>query len=639
MKKMIFLLIGLGASLTSVNAQQWQISGQVDDEFGPLAGVKITVEPAAATTFTDTNGRYTIAASPDATLIFSFIGMQTQRIAVNGRTTIDVVMQPDAIALDEVVVVGYGVRHKTDHVGATRAVSERAASKSSARFSPQIAGGVHIRGRARPLRHRPQPLPGHPSYDGQDNEEYETFVENKFVSPLKEPLSTFSADVDGASYANMRRYINQGQTPPRDGIRIEELINYFSCHYPPPTGDDPLSITAEAGVCPWNTAHRLVRIGVKAKEIADEQLPASNLVFLIDVSGSMEGPMRLDLVKSSLKLLANNLRAKDRVAIVVYAGNAGEVLPSTPGDARQTICAALDNLSAGGSTAGGAGIKLAYKIARQHFIPQGNNRIILCTDGDFNVGVSSQEGLEKLIEDERKSGVFLTVLGYGMGNYKDRTMQTLAQKGNGNHAYIDNLQEANKALVEEFGSTLYTVAKDVKLQVEFNPAKVQAYRLIGYETRRLNAEDFNDDSKDAGEMGAGHTVTALYEVVPAGVEARYPGYLDDLKYQKNDAPQPVLTSSPDMLTVKIRYKNPDKNVSKKIEQPLADAVSDVPSDDFRFTAAVAMFGHLLRDSAYKGHASCRDVIELAQSGVGSDPSGYRHEFIRLVKIFDRLTKN
>ena len=345
-------------------------------------------------------------------------------------------------------------------------------------------------------------------------------------------MSTFSIDVDAASYSNMRRFINKGKLPPVDAIRTEELVNYFSYDYPKPTGSDPVKITMEAGTCPWNADHRLVRIGLKAKEIPTDNLPASNLVFLIDVSGSMWGANRLDLVKSSLKLLVNNLRDKDKVAIVTYAGNAGVKLEATPGSDKQKIREAIDELEASGSTAGGEGIMLAYKIAQKNFISGGNNRIILCTDGDFNVGVSSDKELEKLIEQKRKSGIFLTVLGYGMGNYKDSKMQTLAEKGNGNHAYIDNLQEANRVLVNEFGATLHTVAKDVKLQVEFNPAQVQAYRLIGYESRLLADEDFNNDTKDAGEMGAGHTVTAFYEVIPTGVKSDFAGKIDDLKYQK-----------------------------------------------------------------------------------------------------------
>ena len=460
-------------------------------------------------------------------------------------------------------------------------------------------------------------------------EEYNPIRENVFQFVAKAPLSTFSIDVDAASYSNLRRYINQGQLPPASAIRTEELINYFSYDYGKPEGKEPVKISAEVGTCPWNEKHRLVRIGLKAKEIADEKLPASNLVFLIDVSGSMEGHNRLDLVKSSLKLLVNNLRRKDRVAIVVYAGSAGEVLPSTSGNNKQKIREALDHLFAGGSTAGGAGIQLAYKIAKKNFIKGGNNRIILCTDGDFNVGVSSKDGLEKLIEKERQSGVFLTVLGYGMGNYKDNRMQVLAEKGNGNHAYIDNLQEANKILVSEFGGTVYTVAKDVKLQVEFNPAYAQAYRLIGYESRVLRDEDFNDDTKDAGEMGAGHTVTALYEVVPVGVKFESGGNVDPLKYQTPESRHS--SGSKELLTVKMRYKLPDEDVSSKIELPLIDDKSGNVSEDFYFASAVAMFGQVVRKSQYKGDGTYDKVIILAEKSFGEDEQGYRREFVRLVE--------
>ena len=482
-----------------------------------------------------------------------------------------------------------------------------------------------------------------PDHDRHRGEEYSQFAENKFRIAREEPLSTFSVDVDAASYSNMRRFINRGELPYKDAVRIEELINYFSYNYPEPTGNDPVKITTEVGNCPWDKQNRLVRIGLKARNIASDNLPASNFVFLIDVSGSMEGPTRLELVKSSLKLLVNNLREKDKVAIVVYAGAAGEVLHSTSGANKQKIKEALENLSAGGSTAGGAGIQLAYKIAKQNFIKGGNNRIILCTDGDFNVGVSSNDGLQRLIENERKTGVFLSILGYGMGNYKDKKMQTLAQAGNGNHAYIDNLQEANKVLVNEFGSTMYTVAKDVKLQIEFNPRKVQAYRLVGYETRLLNKEDFNDDTKDAGEMGAGHTVTAFYEVIPVGVKSSSLGNVDPLKYEdkKNLPIQQQLGSniSPDLLTVKLRYKQPNSDTSKKIEVPLIDNNRNDVSEDFRFASAVAMFGQIVKDSQYKGEGSYDRAIAIAKTGYRNDQQGYRREFVRLMETAKGLAKN
>lgn len=458
------------------------------------------------------------------------------------------------------------------------------------------------------------------NYDQETNRnEYNQLAENKFRKVNNEPLSTFSIDVDAASYGTIRRYINEGQNPPADAVRVEELINYFSYNYEKPRGKDPVNITTEVGPCPWNKENRLVRIGLKAKEIPSENLPASNLVFLVDVSGSMYGPDRLGLVKSSLKLLINNLREEDRVAIVVYAGEAGVVLPSTSGSNKQKIREALDELTAGGSTAGGAGIQLAYDIARKNYIREGNNRVILCTDGDFNVGVSSSEGLERLVEKERKSGVFLTVLGYGMGNYKDSKMQVLAEKGNGNHAYIDNIQEANKTLVHEFGSTMYAVAKDVKLQIAFNPDQVQEYRLVGYESRLLNNRDFNDDTKDAGEMGAGHTVTAFYEIKP------------------NNAPRTMQFAEPELLAIRLRYKAPDSDVSQLIETKLKASGNNKLSPDFYFASAVAMFGQLLRNSEYKGTGSYNQVISLAQSGLVNDRQGYKREFIRLVETMNGLT--
>lgn len=452
-----------------------------------------------------------------------------------------------------------------------------------------------------------------------EKNEYKQFAENIFKAVANEPLSTFSIDVDAASYGTIRRYINEGQMPPADAVRIEELINYFTYNNEQPDGSDPVKITTEIGTCPWNKENRLVRIGLKAKEIPSKNLPASNLVFLIDVSGSMYGADRLGLVKSSLKLLINNLREKDRVAIVVYAGDAGVVLPSTSGCNKQKIREALDELTAGGSTAGGAGIQLAYDIARNNFIREGNNRVILCTDGDFNVGISSSEGLERLVEKERKSGVFLTVLGYGMGNYKDNKMQVLAEKGNGNHAYIDNLQEANKILVQEFGGTMYAVAKDVKLQIAFNPDQIKEYRLVGYESRMLNNEDFNNDTKDAGEMGAGHTVTAFYEIKP------------------NTAPRSMQAAEPELLTVRLRYKAPDSNTSQLLETTLKAEDNNKLSPDFHFASAVAMFGQILRNSEYKGTASYNQVISLAQSGLVNDRQGYKREFIRLVETVKGLT--
>lgn len=474
-------------------------------------------------------------------------------------------------------------------------------------------------------------------YDRMPEESYSEFADNRFRSPLKYPLSTFSVDVDVASYSNMRRFVNQGQLPPADAVRVEEFVNYFAYNYPKPAGGTPVHIDLEAGVCPWNKMHRLVKIGLKAREIPAEKLPAANFVFLIDVSGSMSGPNRLGLVKSSMKMLADNLRDADRVAVVVYGSDAKVVLPSTPGSERRRIKEVVDSLEAGGCTSGEAGLRLAYKTAEKNFIKGGNNRIILCSDGDFNFGVSDERGLERIVSAERQKGIFLSVLGYGMGNYKDSKMQVLAEKGNGNQAYIDNIQEARKVLVSEFGSMLFTVAEDVKLQVEFNPAQVQSYRLVGYESRLLNDEDFNDDTKDACDIGAGHTVTALYEVIPAGVKGTLPGTVDSLKYQKTTAAESDFKSdSKEMLTVKLRYKNPGERTSRLLSESLTDRGGDTVSADFRFASAVAMYGQLLRNSDFKGDATYRQVIQTAKSGLANDREGYRREFIRIVEAVEGI---
>jgi len=472
-----------------------------------------------------------------------------------------------------------------------------------------------------------------------NTEDYDNIVENKFLAATKNPLSTFSIDVDEAAYSNVRRYLESGSLPPAGAVRIEEMINYFDYVYPKPEYGEPFTVNPEISDCPWNTQHRLVHIGLQGKEIPVENLPPSNMVFLIDVSGSMNEPNKLPLVQASLNMLVDQLREKDKVAIVVYAGNAGLVLPSTNGINKIKIKEAINDLEAGGSTAGGEGIQLAYKVAKDNFIKEGNNRIILATDGDFNVGVSSDDELVRLIENERTAGVFLSVLGYGMGNYKDNKMQQLADKGNGNHSYIDNINEAKKVLVNEFGSTLFTIARDVKIQIEFNPSKVQAYRLIGYENRMLAAEDFNDDTKDAGELGSGHTVTALYEIIPVGVKDSFIKTVDPLKYQYNNG-EIADDDSPEIMTIKLRYKEPAGEVSKLINHPVIDSHLKLTntSDNFRFSAAVAEFGLLLRDSEYKQQSSFSQVASLAKSAKGKDESGYRSEFIRLVESATSVVK-
>lgn len=473
--------------------------------------------------------------------------------------------------------------------------------------------------------------PAAASAENFNTEDYDNIVENNFVAAKENPLSTFSIDVDNAAYSNIRRFIQDGQMPPKGAVRIEEMINYFDYDYAPPLADEPFAVYTEISSCPWNEKHRLVHIGLKGQEIKTDDLPASNLVFLIDVSGSMQDDNKLPLVQSSLKMLTDNLREKDKVAIVVYAGAAGLVLPSTSGTSKEKIKEAVTNLRAGGSTAGSEGIKLAYKVARENFIKNGNNRIILATDGDFNVGVSSNDELVTLIENERKSGVFLTVLGYGMGNYKDNKMQQLADKGNGNHAYIDNINEARKILVNEFGGTLFTIAKDVKLQIEFNPATTAAYRLIGYENRMLAKEDFNNDAKDAGELGAGHTVTALYEVIPVGVSDSFTQKVDDLKYQKVAVTNDGYAN--ETMTIKLRYKQPKEETSHLITKTITDQQLPLEktSENFRFAAAVAEFGLILRNSSFKQHADYEQVVTLAKKSLGKDASGYRSEFISLVR--------
>lgn len=461
-------------------------------------------------------------------------------------------------------------------------------------------------------------------------EDYAHIDENDFTSPLSEPLSTFSIDVDKAAYANTRRYLNSGSLPPAGAVRIEELVNYFHYDYRQPFSSQPFAFNTETSSCPWNSDHQLVHIGLKGREIDRSEMPASNLVFLIDVSGSMNNANKLPLLKKAFNMLIDNLNGQDRVAIVVYAGAAGIVLPSTPASQKGKIMQALNNLSAGGSTAGGAGIQLAYQIARNHLIKGGNNRVILATDGDFNVGPSSESALIEMIESKRKEGVFLSVLGFGTGNYQDRRMEQIADHGNGNYAYIDNLKEAQKVLVQEMGGTLHAIAKDVKIQIEFNPTYVKAYRLIGYENRVLAAQDFNDDTKDAGELGAGHTVTALYEIVPHSANTPVSG-IDPLKYQQLTPSN--LSTGVELMTLKFRYKEPDGDVSKLLTEVVktSDKTLSATSENYRFSASVAAFGMLLRGSRYSGDADYDMVIDMASNARGRDEHGYRAEFLQLVQ--------
>jgi Ca-activated chloride channel homolog len=494
--------------------------------------------------------------------------------------------------------------------------------------TPIVAGRLSVasaRGRVGPMTQRPD--------EGPNTEAYSRIDDNEFQRSSTAPLSTFSVDVDTASYSNLRRFLREGKAAPKDAIRIEELINYFTYDYPAPKAGDPFSVTTEVGPAPWAPTHQLVRIGLKAPEIDDRQVPARNLVFLLDVSGSMDDPNKLPLLKQAMGLLIDNLRPEDKVSIAVYAGAEGMALAPTAGSDKSKIRQAVFALEPGGSTNGAAGIQLAYNMAEANLIKNGINRVILCTDGDFNVGTTSEGDLTRLIEKERERGVFLTVLGFGMGNLKDSTMEKLANRGNGNYGYIDSLMEARKLLVKEAGATLVTVAKDVKLQVEFNPALVAGYRLIGYENRMLRNEDFNDDKKDAGEIGAGHSVTALYEIVPAGVEVPA-AKVDDLKYQPNPAkPGAVGAAGGELMTVKVRYKEPNGATSKLMSQPVKASAGPVAlSTDFQWATAIAGFGMMLRESPHRGALTWKQVQALAAGAIGKDVEGYRKQAVELMKL-------
>lgn len=466
-----------------------------------------------------------------------------------------------------------------------------------------------------------------------DNEEYDALVENPFELTKNQPLSTFSIDVDNASYSNVRRMIEYREVD-KNAVRVEEMVNYFKYNYPQPKLNQPFSISTEVDLAPWNPKHKLLKIGLKGKNIPMNNLPPSNIVFLIDTSGSMEDENKLPLLRSSLKILLDQLRPVDKVSIVVYAGSAGVVLPPTSAAEKAKIIKALDQLQAGGSTAGGAGIELAYRLARENFIKSGNNRVVLATDGDFNVGVSSKGDLESLIEEKRKSGIFLTCLGYGMGNYKDNRMETLADKGNGNYAYIDNLQEANKFLGREFAGNIYTIAKDVKIQIEFNPKYVQSYRLIGYENRKLRNQDFENDKIDAGELGSGHTVTAFYEIIPTNSRSEFLPKPNKLKYSSASATH---TYGQEMATIKFRYKKPQGSKSSEMIKIVENSTPKKVSEDFHFASAVAWFGLVLRDSEFIKKKSLKDIENLAKQNKGKDTEGYRTEFVKMVQKYSKMS--
>ncbi len=602
------------ATLSPQATDAFTLTGTVTDESGqPLIGASILQLGTAHGTVTDADGKFSLEV-PDrcVSLQVSYTGYQTETVkkACAGEP-LEIALQPGGLELEEIVV------------------TRRPPARKSRR-EDQAMGAIAYE--SAPMRIAPGPEPA-PNWNTED---YALIEENRFLSVGQQPLSTFSIDVDAASYSNVRRFLRNGQQPPVDAVRIEEMVNYFTYDYPQPDGDVPFSVNTELSECPWQPKHQLLHIGLQGRHIPTDELPASNLVFLIDVSGSMRDANKLPLLKSSFKLLTNQLREQDRVSVVVYAGAAGLVLKPTPGNEQRKILDALEQLQAGGSTAGGAGIALAYQTAREQFVKGGNNRVILATDGDFNIGQSSDAELVRMIEKERESGVFLTVLGFGMGNYKDNKMQQLANKGNGNHAYIDDINEARKVLVSEFGGTVFTIAKDVKIQIEFNPAQVQAYRLVGYENRLLQNEDFNDDRKDAGELGSGHTVTALYEIIPPGVESDFIADVDALKYQNKTTP--AAAESRELATVKLRYKQPDGDKSEKVSIPVGSKVLPLPqsSNNFRWSAAVASFGMLLRDSAFKGEASYPEVVAMAREARGPDEAGYRQEFIKMAATMAEL---
>ena len=575
-----------------------------------LNDAAVTVVGTNFSALTNQTGYYSLPSVPagDHTVKVVIIGYATRERQVTvaaGRATVaDFALEVAQINLDEIVVTGVAGRVERRaaeaRVSGVRLIGERGS----------IGGGRQLRRR------------------DFNTESYARIVENDFRLVSASPLSTFSIDVDRASYANVRRFIQDGQRPPLDAVRIEEMINYFSYEWGDVAGEHPFAVTTEVSQAPWRREHRLVRVGLHAPSVDARHLPPSNLVFLLDVSGSMDEPNKLPLLQSAFALLTDQLRPQDRVTVLTYSSQVCLALPSTSGDRRDRILATIEHLRASGSTAGGPALQLAYDIAREHHIDGGNNRIILATDGDFNVGPSSDEAMVALVEREREAGTHLTVLGFGTGNLKDSKMEQIADNGNGNFHYVDGLLEARKVLIEEMGGTILTLAKDVKLQVEFNPARVAGYRLIGYENRLLADEDFNDDTRDAGELGAGHTVTALYEVVPAGTDV--PRAIDELRYQPQPDDPPLSQFEDEMLYVKVRYKDRDGTKSKLLEQAVADR-SGMPSTDFRFATAVAGFGMLLRDSEHAGTFSLDDVVKLAENGKGDDPRGYRGEFIRLVE--------
>jgi Ca-activated chloride channel family protein len=603
-----------------------EIEGSVRDQAGnPIANAQVFVVGTSVSAITETSGAYRLRQVPvgTQTVRAAFIGYRSTEVANvpvrKGKVTrLDLILEQTAVELSEITVLEYGAG-RAEEAPANTKTSAVPSVPRGARVAGGVAAGI-------------APAGASAGNEGWNTENYAAIEESRFLPAASNPRSTFSIDVDAASYTNVRRFLTAGQRPPKDAVRIEEFLNYFRYDYPEPKGDERFSVTTDLAVSPWAPDHRLLRIGIKGKSLRTDAVPPSNLVFLLDVSGSIQPPNKLPLVKQAFRLLAQELRPQDRVAVVVYAGAAGLVLPSTPGSDKATILAALDRLEAGGTTAGGAGLRLAYEVARQHYARDGNNRVVLATDGDFNIGESSDAAMVQLIEEWRDQGIFLTVLGFGTGNLKNSRMEQIADKGNGHYAYVDNLNEARRVFVREFAGTLVTIAKDVKIQVEFNPAKVTAYRLVGYENRALRTEDFADDRKDAGELGAGHTVTALYELVPAGASLAGTGNdLDSLKYQQVSL-RPEAAGTDEWLTVQLRYKEPTGSRSRLLTHPVRVRKPIVePAGDFRFAVAVAGFGLVLRDSEYRGTATLDQVLELARGAEGGDGDGERAEFVRLVE--------
>lgn len=607
--------------------QDKTITGIVTDASGPMPGVNVMVKETKKGTSTDFAGSYKIQANVGQTLVYSFLGMNDEVRVIGTSTVINVSMKDNNQKLQEIVVTAYSSEYESDNKS-TPSRKERKKAQNSQELSEKIYN-VPVNSNVAVCKN--PSIPNSTKTPVPNNEDYNSWIENPFESPKTAPLSTFSIDVDNASYTNIRRLINNGQKVPKDAVRVEEMINFFKYQYPQPKDNHPFSITTQYSECPWNSKHKLVQIGLQGKNIPTNDLPASNLVFLIDVSGSMNADNKLPLLIESLKILVEQLRKQDKVAIVVYAGAAGLVLPPTAGNEKQTIINALEKLNAGGSTAGGAGIELAYKTAQENFIKDGNNRVILATDGDFNVGSTSDSDMQTLIENKRESGVFLTCLGYGMGNYKDSKMEILADKGNGNYAYIDNIQEANRFLGKEFKGSMFAIAKDVKIQIEFNPKHVQSYRLIGYENRKLRPEDFKNDAIDAGELGSNHTVTALYEIIPIGTNSDFYNQTSDLKYTKTEVTDNNYND--ELATIKFRYKKPDAQKSIEMVQIIENksTVLENATNDLKFATAVAWFGLKLRDSKLIANKSSEDIKKLARLGLSNDLDGYKAEFIRLVE--------